>query len=173
VTPVALKQEKQFEVYASGHDSAMRFVRAYPIAAASGSAGPKLRNGDRQVPEGIYAIESLNPNSRFHLALRVGYPNTFDREMAARDARGDLGSDIMIHGGSGSIGCLAMGDEAAEDLFVLAADVGIEKVTLILAPGDLRRRSESAPRDSTAEPAWLGQLYERITTELLNLPTPP
>ena len=68
----------------------------YPIRAASGALGPKLREGDRQVPEGVYDIESLNPNSRFHVALRVGYPNAFDRQMAGREGRTALGGDIMI-----------------------------------------------------------------------------
>src|SRR5690606_33287906 len=101
-------------------------VHQYPVLAASGQAGPKLREGDRQVPEGFYAIESLHPNSRFHLALRVNYPNQSDRQRAAEDGRTNLGGDIMIHGSNASVGCLAMGDPAAEDLFVLVADVGIQ-----------------------------------------------
>jgi hypothetical protein len=38
-----------------------------------------------------------------------------------KDGRKNLGSNIMIHGKNCSVGCLAMGDEAAEELFVLAA----------------------------------------------------
>src|SRR5688572_1161084 len=64
---VGLKAERRLEVYAADSTGVMRRIRAYPILAASGVAGPKLREGDRQVPEGIYRIESLNPNSRFHL----------------------------------------------------------------------------------------------------------
>jgi len=89
VTLVGLKSEKRVDVHAAGGDGATRFIRSYPILAASGRPGPKLKRGDRQVPEGVYAIESLNPNSRFHLALRVGYPNAFDREMGALDGRTD------------------------------------------------------------------------------------
>lgn len=66
---VGLKQEEQLQVYAAGR---MRFVRAYPIQAASGEAGPKLREGDGQVPEGIYRIESLN---LFVLAADTGAQN--------------------------------------------------------------------------------------------------
>ena len=88
VVLVGLKEERRLDVYASaGGGEALRFIRSYPIIAASGGPGPKLREGDRQVPEGLYAIESLNPNSRFHVSLRVGYPNAFDREKAARDGR--------------------------------------------------------------------------------------
>lgn len=144
---VGLKEEKTLQIYARLGTNGFRFVRAYPILAASGVAGPKLREGDRQVPEGIYAIELLNPNSRYHLSLRVNYPNAFDREQARKEQRINLGGDIMIHGKDKSIGCLAMGDEGAEDLFVLAADTGIKHITVILSPVDFRegafRRTQS------------------------------
>ena len=74
----------------------------------------------RQVPDGLYRIDSLNPNSLYHLALHVDYPSADDRARAAQDGRRELGGAIMIHGGAGSDRCLAMGDEAAEDLFVRA-----------------------------------------------------
>ena len=163
---VGLKGERRLEVYAADSGGKMRPIRAYPILAASGVAGPKLREGDRQVPEGIYRIELLNPNSRFHLSLRVGYPNEFDRRMAAADGRAKLGSDIMIHGSNVSVGCLAMGDEAAEDLFVLAADTGIEKISVILAPHDFR----TLGRATSQNPLWLPALYDEIAAALAELP---
>jgi hypothetical protein len=171
VTLAAFKREKRLEMYASDAANRPRFIRAMPILAASGIEGPKLRRGDGQVPEGIYPIESLNPMSRFHLALRVGYPNAFDREIAAAENRTDVGSDIMIHGGSASIGCLAMGDEAAEDLFVLAADIGVSNITLIIAPTDLRRHQ--LPPTVEKSPPWLAQLNARVEAELANLPADP
>jgi hypothetical protein len=70
---VAIKDERRLEVYARASEGdAWRHVRDYPVLAASGRAGPKLRQGDRQVPEGVYRIELLNPNSRYHLSLRRG-----------------------------------------------------------------------------------------------------
>ncbi len=129
LTLIGLKEEKTLEVYAAGPDRQFRFIRAYPILAASGHAGPKFREGDRQVPEGLYRIESLNPNSLFHVSLRVNYPNDFDRSKATADNRDRMGGDIMIHGNAVSIGCLAMGDPAAEDLFVLAAQARVWKTS--------------------------------------------
>ena len=79
---LAFKDTRVVEVYARAPNGAWRLIRRYPILAASGVAGPKLREGDLQVPEGIYAVTLLNPNSRFHVSLRLGYPNDFDREMA-------------------------------------------------------------------------------------------
>ena len=80
MTLIGLKQERELQLYAAGPDGPYKLIRSYPILAASGTLGPKLREGDMQVPEGLYRIESLNPNSRFHLSLRVSYPNAFDRE---------------------------------------------------------------------------------------------
>jgi hypothetical protein len=167
VTLVGLKEERRLLLYARAADGGMQWIRSYPILGASGGPGPKLRRGDRQVPEGIYRVESLNPNSRYHLALRVGYPSEWDRQQARRDGRSDLGGDIMIHGGDASIGCIAIGDEAAEDLFVLAADVGLANMHMILAPVDFRRGTVPPSAD---QPPWVGELYRRIRAELSTLP---
>lgn len=164
---VGLKHEQRVEVWASSGSGDFRLVRSYPILGASGKLGPKLRRGDRQVPEGLYRVESLNPNSLYHLALRLDYPNEFDRERAAEENRADLGGDIMIHGGTGSIGCLAMGDEAAEDLFVLAAETGSGNISVILSPVDFRVRE--LPGSMPALPAWTGDLYAQIRGELGHL----
>jgi hypothetical protein len=170
VTLVGLKAERQLEVYAADSTNAVRFIRSYPILAASGLPGPKLRQGDQQVPEGIYPIESLNPNSRFHLALRVGYPNASDRAQADKEGRTNLGGDIMIHGSSVSIGCLAMGDQAAEDLFVLAADTGLPHITVILSPVDFRRKASVSKAANL--PSWTDSLYAQIKSALAVLPLP-
>jgi hypothetical protein len=167
VTLLGLKDEKRVEVYGFGPgDGLAKLIASYPIQAASGVLGPKLREGDRQVPEGVYPIESLNPNSRFHVALRVGYPSAFDRRMAERDGRAQLGGDIMIHGGAASIGCLAMGDPAAEELFVLAAGVGVERVGAVLSPVDLRTRPMPDGVDTSG---WRGGLYDAIRAALVPL----
>ena len=167
VALVAIKEERRLEVYASEDGKGFRFVREYPILGASGHLGPKLREGDRQVPEGLYAVENLNPNSLYHLALRVNYPNAFDLARAGEDGRAEPGSDIMIHGGDASVGCLAMGDEAAEDLFVLAAETGVENVRLVFSPVDFRVK-EFAPPEGSA--TWVAGLYGEIRRELKKYP---
>jgi murein L,D-transpeptidase YafK len=168
VALLGFKQERSLEVYAANAGDDFRFVCAYPVLAASGVLGPKLRQGDRQVPEGVYRVEALNPNSLFHLSLRLDYPNTFDREHGASDGREDLGGDIMIHGDTVSKGCLAMGDAAAEDLFVLAALTGIENVCVVLAPVDFRRTTP--PVLPATAPAWSSELYEILKRELARYP---
>src|ERR1043165_840429 len=96
---LAFKDVRHLEVYARGTaDDAWHFIKDYRIRGASGTLGPKLAEGDRQVPEGTYRADSVNPNSRYHLSIRVSYPNAYDREVARRDGRANLGGDIMIHG---------------------------------------------------------------------------
>lgn len=161
---VGLKHERVLEIWVAGAEDEFKHLVSYPIQAASGTLGPKLAEGDLQVPEGLYRIESLNPNSSYHLSLRINYPNAFDRQKGKLDGRTQLGSDIMIHGKAVSVGCLAIGDRAIEELFVLAADVGTEAITVILSPIDFRKRQ--LPTDMIAEPSWTPELYEQIRREL-------
>ena len=168
---VILKEERRLEIYASDGVVAPRYVRSFPILGTSGGPGPKLREGDGQVPEGIYRVESLNPNSRFHLALRVSYPNEFDRYHGALDGRDKLGGDIMIHGNTVSTGCLAMGDSVAEQLFVLAADIGFEHIAIIASPLDFRTKS-IPEAELLQQPPWVAELYQEISAELAELTRP-
>ncbi|MGB0680670.1 MAG: L,D-transpeptidase family protein, partial [Polyangiales bacterium] len=87
----------------------------FQTCALSGGPGPKTREGDGQVPEGLYEIDRLHPGSHYHLALHVNYPNTQDRKL------GRTGSAIMIHGDAVSIGCIALGDLGIERLWAAVA----------------------------------------------------
>jgi|GEM_PF-2225707 len=78
-----------------------------------------------------------------------------------------IGGDIMIHGNAVSAGCLAVGDEAAEDLFIPAADTGLPHVTVIISPVDIRKDDFSL-----SEPAWTAELYAQIRAALRPLPLP-
>ena len=163
---LGFKEEKRVALWARGGGE-WRFIREYPVLAASGHAGPKLREGDRQVPEGVYRIEHLNPNSSYHLSMKVSYPNAFDRRMAQRDGRTRLGGDIFIHGKAASIGCLAMGDPAIEELFTLVADTGHSRVQVIIAPNDVRARGAIVREDA---PRWVGELYRAVAAALAPFP---
>jgi L,D-transpeptidase catalytic domain len=170
VALLGIKDEKTLELYARSMGGEWQFVYRYPVLAASGLAGPKLREGDRQVPEGLYGISFLNPNSAYHVSLRVNYPNPFDRAMAAKDGRTGLGGDIMIHGKAPSAGCLSVSDDTAEELFVLAAYAGLPNVKIIIAPTDFRRGGvPTAP----GGPAWLPRLYAEIADAMSPLKPPP
>lgn len=167
---VAFKRERRLEVYAGPSPYGLSFIRSLDVTAASGGPGPKLREGDKQVPEGIYEIDKLNPNSLYHVSMRLAYPNEFDRRMAERDRRRKLGGAIMIHGGAKSIGCLAVGDEAAEDLFALAADAGKYSVSVMILPRDFRRTGETELLPG--QPPWVRELYASLDVKLRSLPQP-
>jgi hypothetical protein len=156
---LAFKAERKLELWGES-GAGPRFVRSYPVLRASGKGGPKLAQGDWQVPEGIYGVTWLNPRSAYYLSLKLSYPNAFDRARAQEEGRSNLGGDIFIHGRDLSSGCLAVGDEAVEDLFVLAAKVGIGNVRVIIAPNDLR--SKQPPTDLKYRPAWVPDLYQLL-----------
>ncbi len=168
LTFLALKDTGQLEVWA-GPNSSPVFIHSYPIKAHSGDAGPKLREGDHQVPEGIYKITGLNPNSSFHLSMKLNYPNEFDLKYAKLEGRDEPGTNIFIHGKASSVGCLAMGDPAIEELFVLVNDSGRQNVTVVIAPGDPRRKSlERLPQIS-----WSDTLYTDIEQVFSNFVRDP
>lgn len=169
ITLIGLKREKILEVWVETNETGV-LLKKYPILAASGAAGPKLAEGDRQVPEGVYYIEGLNPNSQFHLSMKLNYPNDFDRIKALADKREKLGGDIFIHGKSLSIGCIAIGDEAVEEVFVLSARVLANKIKVIIMPYDMRinNAAGSGPEDSArGVPSWIDELYAIIKIELI------
>jgi hypothetical protein len=165
---LVFKRERRVAVWAKSSESdRWRYLRAYPVLAASGTAGPKLREGDRQVPEGVYRISWLNPNSSYHVSMKVDYPNAFDRAMARQEGRTTLGGDIFIHGKAVSIGCVAIGDRAIEELFTLVADAGHERVQVVIAPNDLRVAG-AVMHDGS--PRWLAPLYASIAAALASFP---
>jgi murein L,D-transpeptidase YafK len=111
------KQEARLEVWIKV-DGVYRFLKVYRICAYSGKLGPKLKEGDRQAPEGFYRVNRgmLNPNSKFHLSFNLGYPNAYDR------AHGRTGSYLMVHGNCVSIGCYAMTDAKIEEIYMLVEE---------------------------------------------------
>ena len=116
----AFKHTQILELWASSSPSEpLRKIATFPLLAQSGSIGPKKREGDRQIPEGLYSIAVLNPLSSYHLSLGLNYPTPRDLRHADPAAPG---SDIYIHGGARSIGCLAIGDDAIEELFLAVSD---------------------------------------------------
>ena len=157
---LAFKHSRRVEVRAWSHGRA-GVAASYRMLDSSGGPGPKLHEGDEQIPEGVYAVTLLNPNSDYDVSLKLDYPNRFDRSHARRDGRRNLGGQIFIHGDDVSIGCLAVGNAAAEELFVLVDRVGLDNVRVIIAPWDFRQ--VPPPRVAPpGQPRWLPELYARI-----------
>ncbi|QWP79483.1 L,D-transpeptidase family protein [Lysobacter sp. K5869] len=114
------KSERRMRLYRDG-----KLIRTYAILLGDAPVGHKRQQGDERTPEGDYRVSGRNPNSRFHLSLRVSYPNEADRKQAR--ARGvDPGGDIMIHGGTPkgymrdwTDGCIALTDAQIEEVWSL------------------------------------------------------
>lgn len=157
----ALKEEMQVELWAKDGESWV-YIKRYDIAKISGKSGPKLREGDHQVPEGIYQVIGLNPNSKYHLSVKLNYPNVFDLKYVQLEGRNRPGSNIFIHGKAKSVGCLAMGDIAIEELFLLVERTKIQNVQVVISPSD-PRKGPLVP--AYGQPAWVTQLYRDIEKE--------
>ena len=159
---IAFKAEQILEMYAIINKATI-LIESYPFTGFSGTIGPKLKNGDKQIPEGIYSVEYLNPNSKFYLSIKINYPNDFDREKASLDGREDLGGDIFIHGKSNTTGCIPVGDEAMEEIFVLAAKADISKIKVIICPQDFRKNDQNPV---IPQINWSEELYDNLKKEL-------
>jgi murein L,D-transpeptidase YafK len=112
------KEEAELEVWKQDRSGRFALLKTYPICRWSGDLGPKVREGDRQAPEGFYAISpaQMNPQSAYYLSFNTGYPNAFDR------ALGRSGSQLMVHGDCSSRGCYAMTDEQIAEIYSLGRE---------------------------------------------------
>src|SRR5438270_1602866 len=112
------KKEAEFEIWKQRSDGRYALLKTYPMCRWSGQLGPKVSEGDRQVPEGFYAITpgQMNPNSAYYLSFNVGYPNAYDR------AHGATGGAIMVHGACSSAGCFSMTDQQIAEIYAIARE---------------------------------------------------
>jgi murein L,D-transpeptidase YafK len=161
------KKQGVLEVWGRNYgDAHFVLINTYPVCAASGVLGPKQRRGDGQVPEGFYVIDRFNPYSSFHLALGLNYPNRQDRQRAAAAGIHDPGGDIFIHGNCVSIGCLAMGNQASEEIYLLAltaraaAGHGNAKIPAHIFPARLDAAGLSALEKDAPDPSILAFWHE-------------
>ena len=112
------KQEAELEVWKQDRSGRFALLKTYPICRWSGDLGPKVREGDRQAPEGFYSISpaQMNPQSAYYLSFNTGYPNAYDRSL------GHTGSELMVHGDCSSRGCYAMTDEQIAEIYSLGRE---------------------------------------------------
>lgn len=163
---VAFKEQQQLQVYANDNNE-IKLIKEYPFTAYSGKLGPKLQQGDRQIPEGIYQVAYLNPNSSYHLSIKVNYPNAFDKAKTKFSNDADMGGDIFIHGKAATIGCIPIGDQAIEEVFMLTKHAFNSGVKVIISPRDFRV-NPNYPEIKAID--WENELYQQISKELATLP---
>ncbi|MCP4820102.1 MAG: murein L,D-transpeptidase [Shimia sp.] len=149
------KEEALLELWSETADGTYALFRSYAICNYSGDLGPKLREGDRQSPEGFYSVSksALNPNSQFHLSFNLGFPNAFDR------SQGRTGSYLMVHGDCVSVGCYAMTDAAIEEIYVTleaALRNGQQSVPVHAFPFKITPKRMAQAADNSWHHFWQG-----------------
>jgi murein L,D-transpeptidase YafK len=147
------KEESELEVWKQDTTGQYQLLKVYPICRWSGELGPKKTEGDRQAPEGFYAITPglMNPNSNYYLAINIGFPNAYDK------ANNYSGAFLMIHGDCSSRGCYAMTDEQIGEIYSLAREsfLGGEKEFQIQAyPFRLTAANLARHRSNPNMPFW-------------------
>ncbi len=152
----AFKLEKEVEIWVKDKQKTkFELLRTYAICKSSGKLGPKRKEGDKQVPEGVYFIDRFNPNSLFHLSLGLNYPNISDK------IRGDQqqpGSDIFIHGACVSVGCLPLTDMLIEEVYALAEyakEQGQQNIPVHIFPARMETKTfEQVAKKSSHQAFW-------------------
>lgn len=147
------KQEAELEVWKQDKTGRFALLTTYPICRWSGDLGPKVREGDRQAPEGFYNITpgQMNPESAYYLSFNIGYPNAFDRSL------GRTGSQLMVHGDCSSRGCYAMTDEQISEIYALGREsfFGGQKSFQVQAyPFRMTPQNMAKHRDNPNMPFW-------------------
>lgn len=147
------KREHKLELWLQRADGRYALFRDYDICRFSGELGPKLKEGDKQSPEGFYRVSAkqLNPNSRHHLSFNLGFPNAFDRQL------GRTGSALMVHGGCSSVGCYAITDANVDEVYAVveaALGRGQEAVDVHVFPFRMTATALAAEGGNTWAPFW-------------------
>jgi murein L,D-transpeptidase YafK len=142
----AFKAERELELWAGKKGQPLTLVKRYAICAASGTLGPKRREGDLQVPEGLYVVPEFNPTSAFHLSMKISYPNASDRIRSDGQRPGGL---IYLHGSCASIGCIAIEDGPIEEVYLLALDARVRPIRFDIFP---RRLTDEAMGEAAESP---------------------
>jgi len=156
----AFKQDQQIEVWVKEKGkSTYDLLHIYDICNSSGRLGPKRKEGDLQVPEGIYHIQHFNPLSNFYLSLGINYPNESDRLLGDKS---NPGSQIYIHGNCVTVGCLPITDDKIKELYLLAVEArnnGQHNIPVHIFPTQMRTDAvnkllQQHPEDDNLHAFW-------------------
>lgn len=132
------KWNKSMELWAFSQDShCYILVKSFPVCEIVGDLGPKRQEGDFQIPEGFYYLDNFNPSSKYHLSIKVSYPNLSDSLLGVK---GKLGGDIYVHGNCETVGCLPMTDTLIKEIYLInmyAKGSGQETIPIHIFPTKL------------------------------------
>lgn len=146
------KQENELELWIQDRHE-YKLYKTYIICFKSGTLGPKLKEGDRQSPEGFYQVspDQMNPWSDFHLSFNIGYPNEYDQ------AYNRSGSALMVHGRCSSDGCFAMTDYYMDEIYTIvhaALEHNQTQFQVHIFPFRLTEKNMKEHRNSSWYPFW-------------------
>ncbi|MEW5799327.1 MAG: L,D-transpeptidase family protein [Bacteroidota bacterium] len=173
----AFKNEKELELWGKNkNEQKFKLITTYPFCNISGVLGPKRKEGDLQIPEGVYQINHFNPQSSFYLSLGINYPNASDVKLGVK---GKLGGEIYIHGNCVTIGCIPITDDLIKELYIFAVEArnnGQMEIPVHIFPVRLDQRALSSlreyfPADSVKQAFWdnLAPIYRQFEeTRTLN-----
>lgn len=133
------KQESELEIWKTDGTGRYALLKTYPMCRWSGKLGPKMKNGDRQAPEGFYHVSRgmLNPKSQYYVSFNLGYPNRLE------SALGYTGEALMVHGACSSSGCYALTDQGVGEIYAV--------VSKALSSGQDRFQVQAYPYRMTPE----------------------
>lgn len=158
------KEDSELEVWKARPNGRYALIKTFPVCNWGGTLGPKRTQGDLMSPEGFYQITpgAMNPNSKYHLALNIGYPNALDRSL------GRSGSYIMVHGDCRSVGCFAMTDNQIEEIYAFVREAlaaGETSVPIHVFPFSMTAANMKRHADNPARDTWgpLKQAYDDFT----------
>ncbi|MBN9248329.1 MAG: murein L,D-transpeptidase [Hyphomicrobium sp.] len=158
------KEESELEVWKARPNGRYALVKTFPVCNWGGTLGPKQTTGDLMSPEGFYGVteDALKPDSKYHLAFNIGYPNALDR------ALGRTGGFIMVHGDCKSVGCFAMSDKYIEEIYAFVRDAlnaGETHVPVHVFPFRMSAENMKRHTDNPARDTWkpLKEAYDDFT----------
>lgn len=167
VSLILFKRDKKLFLYAGKNENETQLLKTYRILGSNERVGPKLNDSDKQIPEGIYKLASLNPGSSPQLALKIDFPNDFDRRMAEKDSRDSFRSQVLVHSGATSDSNVALKEQDMEELYTLASISEVSSWRFVFAPFDLRIEAREIKSNS---PQWIDDLDQQLMRELMTLP---
>lgn len=165
----AFKKEQLLEVWVKEKNKdAFQLLHTYAFCASSGSLGPKRKEGDYQIPEGVYHINHFNPKSNFHLSLGVSYPNASDK---IRSDPKHPGGAIYVHGNCVTVGCIPITDEKIKELYILAVEArnnGQAKIPIHIFPARLNEAGLNNLKQGYASTPELVGFWENLVSVYQN-----
>lgn len=159
----AIKDEGTLEVWIKENNKeTYQLLKSYSFCATSGELGPKRKEGDLQIPEGLYHINHFNPESNFHLSLGVSYPNASDKILS--DPR-KPGGAIYVHGNCVTVGCIPITDEKIKELYIMCVEAknnGQQKIPIHIFPTRLTVDGLSKLKSSHRQSPQLTSFWENL-----------